>query len=119
MAESTVRLDDYEKPLETGDAPVKPKEPDPLQQFFEDYRRKSMDVERRSSQADALHEYYMSTGQLPRPVVEVHVDRGPQSVTNLLQYLYNKPVPPPAKPSGSSATYQRSDRMPISTKPDQ
>ena len=119
VAESTVRLPDYMKPLETGDAPVKPKEPDPLQQFFEDYRRKSMDAERRSSQADALHEYYMSTGQLPRPVVEVHVDRGPQSVTNLLQYLYNKPVPPPAKPSGSSATYQRSDRKPISTKPDQ
>ena len=88
VAESTVRLPDYMKPLETRDAPVKPKEPDPLQQFFEDYRRKSMDAERRSSQADALHEYYMSTGQLPRPVVEVHVDRGPQSVTNLLQYLY-------------------------------
>ena len=59
----------------------------------------------------------MSTGQLPRPVVEVHVDRGPQSVTNLLQYLYTKPATPPAKPSGSSATYQQGDRKPVSTKP--
>lgn len=113
----TVRLPDYVKPLEPEHAPVEPKEPDPLQQFFEDYRRKSMDAERRSSQADALHEYYMSTGQLPRPVVEVHVDRGPQSATSLLQYLYTKPVPPPAKPSGSAATYQQGSRKPVSTKP--
>ena len=75
------------------------------------------DAKRRSSQADALHKYYISTGQLPRPVVEVHVDRGQQPVTNLLQYLYNKPVPPTAKPDGSSATYQQGDRKPVSTKP--
>ena len=66
--------------------------------------------------ANALHEYYMNTGQLPRPVVEVHVDRGPQSVTNLLQYLYTKPAPPLAKPSGSSATYQQGGRKPVTTK---
>jgi len=117
VAASTVRLPDYVKPLETEHTPVEPKEHDPLQQFFEDYIKESMEAERPSSQADALHKFHISTGQLPRPVVEVHVDRGPQSVTNLLQYLYNKPVPPPAKPSGSSATYQRGSRKPVSTKP--
>ncbi|MBC8244555.1 MAG: hypothetical protein H8E20_09185 [Verrucomicrobia bacterium] len=117
VAAGTVRLPDYVKPPAEEHTPVAPKEPDPLQKFFEDYMRNSMDAKRRSSQADALHEYYMSTGQLPRPVVEVHVDRGPQSVTNLLQYLYTKPATPPAKPSGSSATYQQGDRKPVSTKP--
>ena len=117
VAAGTVRLPDYVKPPEEKHTPVEPKEPDPLQKFFEDYMRNSLDATRRSSQADALHEYYMSTGQLPRPVVEVHVDRGPQSVTNLLQYLYTKPASPPVKPSGSSATYQQGDRKPVSTKP--
>ena len=108
MAASTELLPDYVKPVETENTPVEPKEPDPLQQFFEEYMDQSMeDAKRRSSQADALHKYYISTGQLPRPVVEVHVDRGQQPVTNLLQYLYNKPVPPTAKPDGSSATYQQ------------
>ena len=117
VAAGTVRLPDYVKPPEEEHAPVEPKEPDPLQMFFENYMRKSLDATRRSSQADALHEYYMSTGQLPRPVIEVHVDRGPQSVTNLLQYLYTKPASPPAKPSGSSATYQQGGSKPVSTKP--
>jgi hypothetical protein len=116
VAASTVRLPDYVKPLEEEHAPVEPKEPDPLQKFFENYMRNSLDATRRSTQADALHEYYMNTGQLPRPVVEVHVDRGPQSVTNLLQYLYTRPVPPPTKPSGSSATYQQGNRKPVTTK---
>ena len=117
VAASTVRLPDYVKPLETEHTPVEPKELDPLQQFFEDYIKESMEAERPSSQADALHKFHISTGQLPRPVVEVHVDRGPQSVTNLLQYLYTKPVSPAAKPGGSSATY-RGVGKPVSTKPD-
>jgi hypothetical protein len=117
VAADTVRLPDYVKPPEEEHTPVEPKEPDPLQMFFENYMRKSLDATRRSSQADALHENAMSTGQLPRPVIEVHVDRGPQSVTNLLQYLYTKPASPPAKPSGSSATYQQGGSKPVSTKP--
>ena len=72
---------------------------------------------RHATQADALHEYYMNSGQLPRPVVEIRVETGPQSATNLLQYLYTRPVPaPPAKPSGSSATYQQGNKKPITTK---
>ena len=65
---------------------------------------------RRATQADALHEYYMNSGQLPRPIGEVRAGSGPQSVTNLLQYLYTKPAPLPAKPSGSSATYQQGNK---------
>ena len=71
---------------------------------------------RHATQADALHEYYMNSGQLPRHIVEVRAGSGPQSVTNLLQYLYTKPAPLPAKPSGSSATYQQGNKKPVTTK---
>ena len=69
VAASTVRLPDYVKPAENEHVPVEPTEPDPLQKFFENY---------------------MNFGQLPRPIVEIRVGSGPQSVTNLLQYLYTK-----------------------------
>ncbi len=117
VAASTVRLPDYVKPAEQKHDPVKPTEPDPLQKFFENYMRDSLNAARRTTQADALHEYHMNSGQLPRPVVEVRVGSGPQSVTNLLQYLHTRPVPPPpAKPSGSSATYQQGNKKPVTTK---
>lgn len=103
-----MRLPDYVKPAEHEHVPVEPTEPDPLQKFFENCMRDSLN--------DALHEYYMNSGQLPRPVVEVRVGSGPQSVTNLLQYLYTKPAPLPAKPSGSSATYQQGNKKPVTTK---
>jgi hypothetical protein len=116
VAASTVRLPDYVKPAEHEHVPIEPTKPDPLQKFFEDYMHNSLNAARRNTQADALHEYYMNSGQLPRPVVEVRVGSGPQSVTNLLQYLYTKPAPLPAKPSGSSATYQQGNKKPITTK---
>jgi hypothetical protein len=116
VAASTVRLPDYVKPAEHEHVPVEPTEPDPLQKFFENCMRDSLNAARRATQADALHEYYMNSGQLPRPVVEVRVGSGPQSVTNLLQYLYTKPAPLPAKPSGSSATYQQGNKKPVTTK---
>ena len=65
----TGRLPDYVKPAEHKHVPAEPTEPAPLQKFFENY---------------------MNSSQLPRPIVEVRVGRGPQSVTNLLQYLYTK-----------------------------
>jgi hypothetical protein len=95
VAASTVRLPDYVKPAEHEHVPVEPTEPGPLQKFFENY---------------------MNSSQLPRPIVEVRVGSGPQSVTNLLQYLYTKPAPLPAKPSGSSATYQQGNKKPVTTK---
>ena len=95
VAASTVRLPDYVKPAEHKHVPVEPTEPDPLQKFFENY---------------------MNSGQLPRHIVEVRAGSGPQSVTNLLQYLYTKPTPLPAKPSGSSATYQQGNKKPVTTK---
>ena len=117
VAASTVRLPDYVKPAEHEHVPVEPTKPDPLQKFFEDYMHNSLNAARRNTQADALHEYYMNSGQLPRPVVEIRVETGPQSATNLLQYLYTRPVPaPPAKPSGSSATYQQGNKKPVTTK---
>jgi hypothetical protein len=69
VATNTVRLPDYVKPAEHKHVPAEPTEPDPLQKFFENY---------------------MNSSQLPRPIVEVRVGSGPQSVTNLLQYLYTK-----------------------------
>jgi hypothetical protein len=117
VAASTVRLPDYVKPAEHEHVPVEPTKPDPLQKFFEDYMHNSLNAARRNTQADALREYYMNSGQLPRPVVEIRVETGPQSATNLLQYLYTRPVPaPPAKPSGSSATYQQGNKKPVTTK---
>ncbi len=117
VAASTVRLPDYVKPAEHEHVPVEPAKPDPLQKFFEDYMHNSLNAARRNTQADALHEYYMNSGQLPRPVVEIRAETGPQSATNLLQYLYTRPVPaPPAKPSGSSATYQQGNKKPVTTK---
>ena len=116
VAASTVRLPDYVKPAEHEHVPVESTEPDPLQKFFENYMRDSLNAARRATQADALHEYYMNSGQLPRPIVEVRAGSGPQSVTNLLQYLYTKPAPLPAKPSGSSATYQQGNKKPVTTK---
>ena len=114
VAASTVLLD-YVKPAEHEDVPVEPTKLDPLQKFFEDYKDNSLNADRRNTQADALHEHYMNSGQLPRPVVEIRVETGPQSATNLLQYL--RPVPaPPAKPSGSSATDQQGDKKPVTTK---
>ncbi len=116
VAASTVLLD-YVKPAEHEDVPVEPTKLDPLQKFFEDYKNNSLNADRRNTQADALHEHYMNSGQLPRPVVEIRVETGPQSATNLLQYLYTRPVPaPPAKPSGSSATYQQGNKKPVTTK---
>ncbi|HJN89566.1 MAG TPA: secretin N-terminal domain-containing protein [Verrucomicrobiota bacterium] len=115
-AVNTVRLPDYVEPTEQEHTPTEPTEPDPLQKFFENYMLNSLDAARRSTQADALHEYYMNKGDLPRPVIEVHVDQGPQSITNLLQHLYNRPIPTPTKPNGSSATYQQGNKKPVSTK---
>ena len=117
VAASTVRLPDYVKPAEHEHVPIEPTKPDPLQKFFEDYMHNSMNAARRNTQADALHEHSMNSGQLPRPVVEIRVETGPKSATNLLQYLYTRPVPaPPAKPSGSSATYQQGNKKPVTTK---
>ena len=116
VAASTVRLPDYVKPAEHEHEHVEPAEPDPLQKFFEDYMHNSLNAARRNTQADALHEYYMNSGQLPRPVVEIRVETGPKSATNLLPLL-SRPVPaPPAKPSGSSATYQQGNKKPVTTK---
>ncbi|MDA7679778.1 hypothetical protein N8622_00800 [bacterium] len=116
VAASTV-LQDYVKPAEHEDVPVEPTKLDPLQKFFEDYRLNSLNADRRKTQADALREFYINSGQLPRPVVEIRVETGPKSATNLLQYLYTRPVPaPPAKPSGSSATYQQGNKKPVTTK---
>ena len=116
VAASTVRLPDYVKPAEHEHVPVEPTKPDPLQKFFEDYMQNSLNAARRNTQADALHEHSMNSGQLPRPVVEIRVETGPKSATNILQLL-SRPVPaPPAKPSGSSATYQQGNKKPVTTK---
>jgi len=71
---------------------------------------------RRATQADALHEYYMNSANCPGTSLRFERAVGPQSVTNLLQYLYTKPAPLPAKPSGSSATYQQGNKKPVTTK---
>ena len=116
VAASTVRHPDYVKPAEHEHEHVEPAKPDFLQKFFEDYKHNSLNADRRNTQADALHEFYRNSGQLPRPVVEIRVETGPKSATNLLQLL-SRPVPaPPAKPSGSSATYQQGNKKPVTTK---
>ena len=116
VAASTVRHPDYVKPAEHEHEHVEPAKPDFFQKFFEDYKHNSLNADRRNTQADALHEFYMNSGQLPRPVVELRVETGPKSATNLLQLL-SRPVPaPPAKPSGSSATYQQGNKKPVTTK---
>lgn len=96
VAASTVRLPDYVKPAEHEHVPVVPTEPGPLQKFFENY---------------------MNSGQLPRPIVDVRVGSGPQSVTNLLQYLFT-PSRLLCQPSQatSSATYQQGNKKPVTTK---
>ncbi|HJO09125.1 MAG TPA: secretin N-terminal domain-containing protein [Verrucomicrobiota bacterium] len=116
-AANTVRLPDYVEPAEQEHTSTEQAEPEPLQKFFDNYMRNSLDAARRRTQSEALHEYYMNKGDLPRPVIEVHVDQGPQSTTNLLQYLYNRPIPAPIKPNGSSATYKQEGSKPVSTKP--
>ena len=117
VAASTVRLPDYVKPAEHEHVPVEPTEPGPLQKFFENYMRDSLNAARRATQADALHENYINSGQLPRPIVEVRVGSGPQSVTNLLQYLFT-PSRLLCQPSQatSSATYQQGNKKPVTTK---
>ncbi len=51
----------------------------------------------------------MNSDQLAGSVLQVRVGRGPQSLTNPLQYLYTKP-------SGSSANYQQDNKKPLITK---
>jgi hypothetical protein len=51
----------------------------------------------------------MNSDQLAGSVLRVRVGRGPQSLTNPLQYLYTKP-------SGSSANYQQDNKKPLITK---
>ena len=125
LSAETGQLDDYVKPLDTENKPIKPKKADPLQEFFENYKLetldsiKSLDTNQRRSQADALHKFHISKGQLPQPKIEVHMNNTTQSVTDLLQYLYTRPAQPQNKPSGSSATYQKGTEKPISTKAQQ
>ena len=90
VAASTVRLPDYVKPAEH--VPVEPTEPGPLQKILRE-----------------LHELRPTA---PAHRRDVRVGSGPQSVTNLLQYLYTKSPPLPA----SSVTYQQGNKKPVTTK---